>query len=114
MALSSPAKLRRLVLLCTIATAQAFLTIALTATVFAANMSRWDDESPPEAWVGIADGLLSALSLPLVPVVFRLPQSVRPSGFPGEHLVYLANGLIWAGVILWLHRLWRTRSGRGA
>ena len=41
-----------------------------------------------------------------------MPLTLRPSGFPGEHLVFLVNGLIWAGAILALRRIWLRRAAR--
>jgi hypothetical protein len=37
---------------------------------------------------------------------------MQPSGFPGEHLVFLGNGLVWAAGILALRRLWLRRTAR--
>ena len=41
-----------------------------------------------------------ALGRALLTIVTRLPLTMRPSGLPGEHLVFLANGAVWAIGIL--------------
>lgn len=104
--------LRSLGTLLAIATAQAVLTIALTVAAFSESMARFDTGAPASAWALLAGGLLNALSFPLLPLIASIPPSIRPSGFPAEHLLFLANGLIWAVAIRWLARRLRQGNAR--
>ena len=104
--------LRRLLVLLALGLGQAALTVVLTVVVFGSGMSRFETGEPEPAGVQLASVLVGILAYPLLPLVARLPLSIRPSGFPGEHLVFLANGLVWAVGILALRRWWRGRSVR--
>jgi hypothetical protein len=106
--------LRRLAVLLAIATAQAMLTIALTVSLFSSSMARFDTGAAPEASAGLVAALLHVLSFPLLPLLSLLPKPMRFSGFPVEHLLFLANGLIWAIVLLWLYRRYRRWRSHGA
>jgi len=104
--------IRHLLLLFALAVGQAVLTVIVTVFVFGAGMSRFDTGDPAPPGVQVASALAGALAYPLVPLVVQLPLTMQPSGFPGEHLVFLANGLVWAAGILALRRLWFRRSAR--
>ena len=104
--------IRHLLLLFALALGHAVLTVALTVFVFGSGMSRFGTGDPAPASVQIASVLVGALAYPVLPLITRLPLTMRPSGFPGEHLVFLANGLVWAAGILALPRLWLRRTAR--
>ena len=76
-------------------------------------MSRFDTGDPAPPGVQIASALVGALAYPIIPLFAQLPLTMQPSGFPGEHLVFLVNGLVWAAGILALRRLWLRRTARG-
>ena len=80
--------------------------------VFGSEMSRFDTNRPAPPGERVAGVIAQALVYPLVPLVAQLPLALRPSGFPGEHLVFLVNGLIWGGAILALRRAWLRRAAR--
>jgi hypothetical protein len=54
--------------------------------------------------------LVLVLASPVLPLLAWLPLTLQPSGFPGEHLVFLANGVVLAAGILALRRWWLRRS----
>ena len=99
--------LRRVGFVLAIAAAHAILTVALTVSLFGSNMARFGTGAPPEPWAPIADAPLYVLSCPLLPLVSQLPQPLPFSGFPAEHVLFFANGLIWAIALVWLHRQYR-------
>ncbi len=101
---------RRIVLLLLLALGQALLTIALTVFTFGANMSRWDSGAPAPIGVEFAGAMCTILASPLLQVVAILPLALRPSGFPAEHLLFLANGMIWALAIVSLRGWWQRRA----
>jgi hypothetical protein len=76
------------------------------------NSLRVDEPAPPG--VHIAGALAGALAYPVLPLVAQLPLRIQPAGFPGEHLVFVANGLVWAAGILALRRWWLRRKPRAA
>ncbi len=104
--------IRDLFLLFALALGQAVLTVVITVFVFGSGMSRFDTGDPAPPGVQIASALVSALAYPILPLVAQLPLTMQPSGFPGEHLVFVVNGLVWATGILALRRLWRGRAAR--
>lgn len=104
--------IRHLLLLFVLALGQAVLTVAMTVFVFDSGMSPFDTGDPAPAGVQIASRLVGALACPVLPLVAQLPLRMQPSGFPVEHLVFLANGLVWAAGILALRRLWLRRTAR--
>lgn len=91
---------------------QATLTIALTVFVFGSNMSRWDIGAEAPASAGLANAVVSVLAMPTLPLMNLLPKGVYPSGFPWDHMVFFANGVLWAVAVLYLRRLWIQRHGR--
>lgn len=99
-------------LLFALALGQAVLTVAMTVLVFGSGMSRFGTGDPAPVGVQIASVLVGALAYPVLPLITQLPLTMQPSGFPGEHLVFLANGLVWAAGILALRRLWLRRTAR--
>jgi hypothetical protein len=101
---------RRVVSLLLLALAQTMLTIALTVFTFGSNMSRWDSGAPAPIGVEIAGAVCTVLASPLLQWVAMLPLDLRPSGFPGEHFLFLANGMIWALAIAGLRGWWRRRA----
>jgi hypothetical protein len=101
---------RYLLLLFALALGQAVLTVVMTVFVFGSGMSRFATGDPAPLGVQIASALVGVLAYPVLPFVTQRPLTMRPSGFPGEHLVFLANGLVWAAGILALRRLWLRRS----
>jgi hypothetical protein len=44
----------------------------------------------------IASALAGALASLILPLITPLSTTMRPSGFLGEHLVSVANGVVWA------------------
>jgi hypothetical protein len=104
--------IRHLLRLFALASGQAVLTVAMTVVVFGSGMSRFGTGDPEPASVRIAGVLVGALAYPVLPLITQLPLTMQPSGFPGEHLVFLANGLVWAAGILALRRLWLRRAAR--
>jgi len=104
--------IRYLLLVFALALGQAVLTVALTVFVFGSGMSRFGTGDPAPASVQIASVLVGVLAYPVLPLITQLPLTMRPSGFPGEHLVFLANGLVWAAGILALRRLWLRHTAR--
>jgi hypothetical protein len=104
--------IRHLLRLFALASGQAVLTVAMTVVVFGSGMSRFGTGDPEPASVRIAGVLVGALAYPVLPLITQLPLTMQPSGFPGEHLVFLANGLVWATGILALRRLWLRRTAR--
>ena len=104
--------IRRLVTVLGIALLHAALTIALTVYVFGSNMSRWDTGADAPAAVNLANAVVSVLAMPAMPLMMLLPAGVYPSGFPWEHIVFLANGVIWAIAVLYLRGLWLRRRPR--
>ena len=107
--------IRRVVTVIGLALFQAVLTIALTVFVFGSNMSRWDTgaEAPASA-TNLANAVVSVLAMPALPLVKLLPKGVYPSGFPWDHMVFFANGVLWAVAVLYLRRLWLHRHGRSS
>jgi hypothetical protein len=101
--------IRYLLMLFALALGQAVLTVALTVFVFGSGMSRFGSGDPAPAGVQIASALVGVLAYPVLPLITQLPLTIQPSGFPGEHLVFLANGLLWAAGILALRRWWWLR-----
>jgi len=104
--------IRHLFLLVGLGLGQAVLTVVMTVFVFGSGMSRFDTGDPAPPGVQIASALVGLLTYPVLPLVARLPLTMQPSGFPGEHLVFLVNGLVWAAGILALRRLWLRRAAR--
>jgi hypothetical protein len=104
--------IRHLLRLFALASGQAVLTVAMTVVVFGSGMSRFGTGDPEPASVRIAGVLVGALAYPVLPLITQLPLTMQPSGFPGEHLVFLANCLVWAAGILALRRLWLRRAAR--
>jgi len=100
---------RLLLLLFALARGQAVPTTALRVFVFGAGRSRFGTGDGAHASVQIASVLVGALAYPVLPLITQLPLTMQPSGFPGEHLVFLANGLVWAAGILALRRWWWLR-----
>lgn len=103
--------IRHLGLLFAVALGQAGLTVVMTVIVFGSGMSRFDTGEPAPPGVQIASALVGVLAYLVLPILAQLPLTMQPSGFPGEHLVFLANGLVWAAGILALWR-WRVRRSR--
>jgi hypothetical protein len=104
--------IRHLFLLFGLGLGQAVLTVVMTVVVFGSGMSRFDTGDPAPPGVQIASALVGALAYPVLPLLAQLPLTMQPSGFPGEHLVFLVNGLVWAAGILALRRLWLRRTAR--
>lgn len=104
--------IRHLLLLFALALGQAAVTVVMTAFVFGSGMSRFDAGDPSPRGVQIASVLVEVLAYPVLPLLAHLPLAMQPSGFPGEHLVFVANGLVWAGGILALRRWWVRRTAR--
>jgi hypothetical protein len=104
----------RLLLLFALAFGHAVLTVGMTVIVFGSEMSRFDTGDPAPPGVHIASALVGVLAYPVIPLVAQLPLTIQPSGFPGEHLVFVANGLVWAAGILALRRWWLRRKHRAA
>jgi len=104
--------IRHLFLLFGLGLGQAVLTGVMTVVVFGSGMSRFDTGDPAPPGVQIASALVGALAYPVLPLLAQLPLTMQPSGFPGEHLVFLVNGLVWAAGILALRRLWLRRTAR--
>ena len=103
---------RRALTVLFVALLQAAVTVILAIIVFGSNMSRWDTgaESPP---VIRAAGLaVTVLGAPLLTVVALLPNSLQPSGFPAEHLLFFANGLVWALCLDVARQYMRRRQAR--
>jgi hypothetical protein len=98
---------RNIVRLLMLALGQATLTIGMTIFVFGSEMSRFDTGEPAPLRVRMASALVGVLAYPVLPLVAQLPVATRPSGFPGEHLLFLLNGLVWAAGMLALRRWWR-------
>lgn len=96
-----------------LALGQAALTVGLTVFVFGSEMSRFDTGEPAPPGVRIASAFAGVLAWPVLPLVARLPQTLQPSGFPGEHLLFLVNGLVWAAGILVLRLSWLRYTARG-
>jgi hypothetical protein len=84
----------RLLPLVALALGQAVLTVGMTVFVFGSEMSRFDAGDPAPVGVHMASALVGALAYPVLPLVAKLPLTMQPSGFPGEHLVFVANGLV--------------------
>jgi hypothetical protein len=104
--------IRYLLLLFALALGQAVLTVVMTVFVFGSGMSRFGTGEPVPPGVQIASALVGALAYPVLPLFAQLPLTMQPSGFPGEHLVFLVNGLVWAAGILALRRLWLRLTAR--
>jgi hypothetical protein len=102
--------IRHLLLLFALAVGHVVLTVVMTVFVFGSGMSRFGTGDPAPLGVRIAGALVEVLAYPVLPLVARLPLTMQPSGFPGEHLLFLANGLIWAAGILALGRWWLRRA----
>ena len=103
--------MRRLAILVGLACIHAMLSIYLLLVVFGGGMSRFDTNADTPLIERLADWALGVLTFPLLPVVARLPLSAQPHGFPGEHLVFVANSLIWAACLL---AVWTWRKNRRA
>ena len=103
---------RALLLLLALGLGQAALTVSMTVFVFGSGMSRFDTGDPEPPGVQIASALVGVLAYPVLPLLAQLPLTMQPSGFPGEHLVFVVNGLVWVAGILALRRLWKARVGR--
>jgi hypothetical protein len=104
--------MRRLLVLVLLTCLHTVVTVALLLVVFGGGMARFDAGTPAPLVERVAKVALRVLSFPVLPTVSRLPREMQPHGFPGEHLVFLANGLLWAlGLVaLWTWR--RNQSGR--
>jgi hypothetical protein len=106
--------IHRVVTVLGLALFQATLTIALTVFVFGSNMSRWDTGAQAPASANLANAVVSVLAMPALPLMNVLPKGVYPSGFPWDHMVFFANGVLWAIAVLYLRRLWLQRHGRSS
>ena len=104
--------IRHLFLLFALGLGQAVVTIVMTVFVFGSGMSRFDTGEPAPPGVQIANAAVGALAYPVLPLVAQLPLTMQPSGIPGEHLLFLVNGLVWAAGILVLRRWWLRRAVR--
>jgi hypothetical protein len=102
----------QLLLLVALAVGQAALTVGMTVVVFGSEMSRFDTGDRASAGVRIASALVEVLAFPVLPLVARFPLAMQPSGFPGEHLMFVANGLVWAAGIVGLRRWWLRHTAR--
>ena len=102
--------IRYFLLLFVLALGQTVLTVAMTVFVFGSGMSRFGSGDPASRGVEIASVFATVLAYPVLPLFTQLPLTMRPSGFPGDHLVFLANGVVWAAGILALRRLWLRRT----
>jgi hypothetical protein len=87
------------------------LTVVVTVIVFGSGMSRFDTGDPATPGVQIASALVRVFAYPALPILAQLPLTMQPSGIPGEHRVFLVNGLVRAAGILALWR-WRLRRAR--
>jgi len=85
------------------------LSIALLLVVFGGGMARFDTNAPTPVLEHVAHMALGVLSLPLLPAIARFPVAMQPHGFPGEHIVFLANGLIWAVCLVTLWSWYQNR-----
>jgi hypothetical protein len=56
----------------------------------------FDSGDPASSGMQIASALAGALAYPILPLITPLSLTMRPSGFLGEHLVFVANGVVWA------------------
>jgi hypothetical protein len=100
----------RLLLVAGIAVAHTLLTIALVVYAFAAGMARFNTGGEPSLAERVAGGAAGVLGFPLVTAAFALfPGPKWPQGFPYDHLLFLANGLVWALGIVALWARWRRR-----
>jgi hypothetical protein len=104
----------RLLPLFALALGHAVLTVGMTVIVFGSEMARFDTGDPVPPGVHVASALVGALAYPVLPLVAQLPLTLQPAGFPGEHLVFVANGLVWAAGIFALRRWWLRRKRRAA
>jgi hypothetical protein len=95
-----------------LAVGHAALTVVMTVFVFGSGMARFDTGDPAPLGVQIAGALVGVLAYPVLPVLALLPLAMQPLGFPGEHLVFLANGVIWAAAVLALRGWWLRRAVR--
>jgi len=109
-----PRGFRFLLLLLALALGHTMLTISLTAIVFGSGMARFDTGAPAPTGVRLLNGLATVLAYPVLPLVTRLPLTMRPQGFPGEHLVFLANSVIWAIGIIAVRRRVNVSKARSA
>jgi hypothetical protein len=101
-----------------VAIAHALLTVALVVYVFGAGMARFDTGGEPSFVERVASTAAGVLGFPLVTAAVALFPGPRwPHGFPYDHLLFLANGLVWAlGIVaLWdlARRPARTRARQG-
>jgi len=87
------------------------LSIAMMATSFGSTMARFDTGAAPTVGERVLSWAVSILLFPLVwrgRVWFALPAEYR--GAPWEHLLFVANSLLWGAVIYALWRLSRRRN----
>jgi len=112
-----PRTFRSLLLLSALALGHATLTVGLVAITFGSRVAQLETGTTAPIGVRLANMLATVLAFPLLPLVTRLPLTLRPQGFPGEQLVFLANSVIWALAILsvwrWVHVSRARSTGSG-
>ena len=92
-----------------VAAVQLALTIALTAYTFGAGMRRFDVGGDATVAEVIGQGILTALSFPLVAVLEHVP-GVRFPGLWG-YIPFAANASLWGLAAVWVRRWLRARRG---
>jgi hypothetical protein len=104
--------MRKALLIIVIATAHFVLSIGLVLSAMGATMGRFDGGGPPDFRERVVSSVVHVLLFPLVQPVGRYLFRIVPDGPPWEHMVFAANSLLWAMVLVALaSRLSRRRSG---
>ena len=106
--------MRRLGIVALLALAHFALSILLVAARYAAAMGRFETGAPPSPGEHAADVLARVILFPVVvPLGQYLPRAVTMAGFPGGHLIFVANSLLWAVALAtaWRRIARRRRAG---
>jgi drug/metabolite transporter superfamily protein YnfA len=102
--------LRRLLLIALLTMVHLALCGVLGLLSFAATMGRFDTGAAPALGERVMELVSRVLLFPVVdPLARLLPRAITGRGFPSEHLIFVANSLLWAVA---LAALWRRVTRR--
>jgi hypothetical protein len=103
--------LRRLPVIVVLTILHLALSGALMLLSMSATMGRFDTGAEPTPGARVVELLSRILLFPVVdPLARLLPRGIRGGGFPWEHLIFVANSLLWGVVLAALWERVRRRS----
>jgi hypothetical protein len=102
--------MRKALLVVGIAVIHLVLSAGLMLSAMGAAMGRMDHGGDPNLGERIVSGTAIALLFPLVHPLGQYLFRLIPSGPPWEHMIFAANSLLWAIVLVTLVSRWSMRQ----